>query len=359
MISIFALVCTILIPQSFAENFWRTPFFKWDKSPTMCAFEPSDSMFSNLGTKMLTETENAVVDWQLKLNGENSGNNPWHMNLIKIPYAKISSYNTTNCDITVNFKPQPDVIDPSSYETGITRFENFPKVSVTIYYLGADLNINEYGGGSFVYNTYLATDPQIQSTVRHEIGHALGLAHYVVGDDELNRIYRGLEDSPSIMVENGLVGSGVTHYDITLLDIAEVKSIYGSNGFPVPQKQIPQNSSPSNIQTPKLITPINSSTPTPSPIITKPVPSKIPSWVKKNANWWSKETITDDEFVSGMQYLIQQGILKVQNVPVSNSGTTMPGWVRGNAGLWADGSISDYEFLRGIQYLISMGLIKV
>jgi len=38
---------------------------------------------------------------------------------------------------------------------------------------------------------------------------------------------------------------------------------------------------------------------------------EIPSWIKNNADWWSQGLISDDDFVKGIQYLIEQGIIKV------------------------------------------------
>jgi|SRR5579872_5798059 len=40
----------------------------------------------------------------------------------------------------------------------------------------------------------------------------------------------------------------------------------------------------------------------------------IPQWIKNNAKWWSDGTITDSEFLKGIQYLVQEGIIQV---PVS------------------------------------------
>ena len=38
---------------------------------------------------------------------------------------------------------------------------------------------------------------------------------------------------------------------------------------------------------------------------------EIPQWIKDNAKWWSEGLITDQDYINGLQYLIQQGILKV------------------------------------------------
>jgi len=37
----------------------------------------------------------------------------------------------------------------------------------------------------------------------------------------------------------------------------------------------------------------------------------IPSWIKNNAGWWASNQIDDRSFVSGLQWLISNGIMKV------------------------------------------------
>ncbi len=37
----------------------------------------------------------------------------------------------------------------------------------------------------------------------------------------------------------------------------------------------------------------------------------VPGWIKNNADWWSQGLISDDDFVKGIQYLVEQGIIKV------------------------------------------------
>ena len=89
--------------------------------------------------------------------------------------------------------------------------------------------------------------------------------------------------------------------------------------------------------------------------------SSIPNWIKNTAKWWSDGTVSDSEFVQAMQYLIQQGIIKI---PQSTQSITMqsspiPQWIKTNAGWWANGQISDDDFIKGIQYLITDGIIKI
>jgi hypothetical protein len=98
---------------------------------------------------------------------------------------------------------------------------------------------------------------------------------------------------------------------------------------------------------------------TPNQLISNPE-IKIPDWIKNNANWWSKDLIGDTEFVSGIQYLIKEGIMTIPETPsIQPTGEDIPGWIKNNAGWWAEGLIQDTEFVSGIQYLISNGIMHV
>lgn len=90
-------------------------------------------------------------------------------------------------------------------------------------------------------------------------------------------------------------------------------------------------------------------------------PTVIPHWIKNTAGWWSTGAVSDSEFVSAMQYLIQQGILKIPQTTQSSllQSSQIPTWIKTNAGWWANGQISDDEFIKGIQYLITNGIIKI
>ncbi len=91
-----------------------------------------------------------------------------------------------------------------------------------------------------------------------------------------------------------------------------------------------------------------------------PADVKIPLWVKNNAKWWASGTIDDQNFLSGIQYLIKNGIIVVPSTHSSNQPQQqIPSWIRNSAGWWASGEISDSDFVKGLQYLISNDIIKV
>jgi len=60
----------------------------------------------------------------------------------------------------------------------------------------------------------------------------------------------------------------------------------------------------------------------------------LPDWIKKNAEWWSKDQITDDEFYKGIEYLINNGIIRIPLTAAADQSTNeIPGWVKKNAAL--------------------------
>ena len=95
--------------------------------------------------------------------------------------------------------------------------------------------------------------------------------------------------------------------------------------------------------------------------------SVIPSWIKNNAGWWASGMITEDEFLKGIEYLINENIILIDTttdekayIPTDTSDTKrVPDWVKNNAGWWAGDVIGDSDFLNGIKYLINKGIILV
>ncbi|MBI3623524.1 polysaccharide deacetylase family protein [Candidatus Pacearchaeota archaeon] len=89
-------------------------------------------------------------------------------------------------------------------------------------------------------------------------------------------------------------------------------------------------------------------------------PILIPSWIKNNAVWWTNGQISDSDFISGIQYMIQNNIIIIQNLPqIRESGDqVIPSWIKDNAGAWAENKISDSDFVKGIEFLVQHGIIR-
>ena len=100
----------------------------------------------------------------------------------------------------------------------------------------------------------------------------------------------------------------------------------------------------------------------------------IPDWIRNNAKWWSEGAIGDSDFTSGIQFMIKENIMIIPDLPEEvtqmelkdekramgmEREQNVPDWVRNNAGWWADGLISDDDFVSGIKYLVEQGIIQV
>jgi len=86
----------------------------------------------------------------------------------------------------------------------------------------------------------------------------------------------------------------------------------------------------------------------------------IPSWIKDNAKSWSSSAITDSEFIGGIEYLSEEGLIIVS--PIENSSIheqKIPDWIKNNAKWWADDLISDQDYVKSIQYLVTKGIIRI
>ena len=87
---------------------------------------------------------------------------------------------------------------------------------------------------------------------------------------------------------------------------------------------------------------------------------QIPSWVKNNAGWWADGTISESEFLQGIQFLIKEEIIIIPPTSVEEQKSqNVPEWVKSNAGWWANGDIDDNSFVQGIQFLIKTGLVSI
>lgn len=93
----------------------------------------------------------------------------------------------------------------------------------------------------------------------------------------------------------------------------------------------------------------------------KSVTPTVPSWIQNNAGWWSKGLIGEEDFLSGIQFLINQGIIQVSisNDLQQSSLPFVPNWVKDTAGWWAEGKVTDQDFLNGIKFLVENQIIKV
>ena len=104
------------------------------------------------------------------------------------------------------------------------------------------------------------------------------------------------------------------------------------------------------------------------PISSAQEDTQIPDWIKNVASWWANGEISENEFLTGIEYLINNNIISVSFIPcsiitedqnVSSSTGLVPNWVKNNAKWWSEDLIGDTDFINGLDYLIEGQIIKI
>jgi hypothetical protein len=92
---------------------------------------------------------------------------------------------------------------------------------------------------------------------------------------------------------------------------------------------------------------------------------QIPQWVRDNAKGYGNGQLDDHKlletyFLAGIEYLVEKGVLTADLAEeTKNQEYKIPDWVKNNAKWWTDNKISDEEFLNGMQYLIENQIIDI
>jgi len=97
-------------------------------------------------------------------------------------------------------------------------------------------------------------------------------------------------------------------------------------------------------------------------IVESEITHQVPDWIRDNAKWWAGGKIDDFTFVQGIEWLINEGAMSTDEIASYEKSVDLrdiPSWIKNNAGWWADGLLSDNDFLNGIKYLVEHGIIIV
>ncbi len=90
------------------------------------------------------------------------------------------------------------------------------------------------------------------------------------------------------------------------------------------------------------------------------IPEFIPEWVKDNALGWADGKTAESDFVSGIEYMLNEKIIYVPDLPEKASTTdkeAVPDWIKNNAKWWANEQIDEDEFVNSLKFLIQEGII--
>jgi len=214
----------------------------------------------------------------------------------------------------------------------------------------------EYKQAIVIYDTILELIPYNISTLKMK-----GIALSNLGQDEnslsyhqssLKQFYRILQHDPNDVIALAGMGVGFGY----LGEYQESKQ-YFQKAFEV---------KPDSVVITNYIEFIDSViqkypyTPTEKPIPISLKLAYIPTWIKNNAGWWGEGIIADSDFITGIKYLIENGIIEID--PPESSGLSsepIPTWVKNNASWWAADQISNEDFLSGIFFMIQNGIMII
>ena len=246
---IVSVLLVATMPKVQASGYLPNPF-KLKHTPTLCEIEPENEKTPFLGIMMLSTTHDSVNEWLTQLNQGLGNKTVWNINEVQIPPSIQNGYNYTNCDIQMRYYPEPhNKTDVFETDATITYDKKNSKASVIIYYqeIQQKLEPSSNYGFEYVpqYSENVTSYYRLKQIISHEIGHALGLAHYHETNQELMKKWiSGEELPPSIMVE--VQGANAKNFGVTQMDVNQIKLKYGQNGFGV-QKAfgVPHETSPS------------------------------------------------------------------------------------------------------------------
>ena len=208
----------------------------------------------------------------------------------------------------------------------------------------------EYRQAVRIYESLLENNPNNVSLLKMK---AIALSN---SGDELNALkdfYKIIQQDPNNMM--ALTGMGVSFGNL-----GEYRE--ASNYLENALKEDPDNKTIKNYK--KIIDEINMKyryVPTEKPVSTAVKNNgEVPIWIKSVVSLWGLEKITDDDFLSILEYLIEKDIIKIptESSFENTKELKMLSWVKGNLILWSQGEIPNSEFFKNMDWLLENKFIK-
>ncbi|MFM8659330.1 MAG: hypothetical protein ACKOCQ_05280 [Candidatus Nitrosotenuis sp.] len=212
---------------------------KFEGVPTFCTNEPPQGtgIPESLVPYLMKRTKSNVDAWIGPLKSISMRSANWDVNYIEISRDKQANFDYTKCNVVITFlKSAPE--GASGVEVLGREYFRDGKSNVEIYYQGYGVCETKDSAWTYWY-TCKQDSPKLvvamEAILRHELGHAMGLGHYI--SEELF-LTGGLGHPSSIMVPVLDLLASPTHVpldpelmEIMPVDLAKLKEIYGDNGW--------------------------------------------------------------------------------------------------------------------------------
>lgn len=231
------LVMTFVFSPVYAEIYYPTNEYRVPQPPRYCIIEPTgyDDSFKTKITKIL---DNAVHEWNTAISEFITGfdTHPilWKLESTVMTEDKFSS---SDCEIKISFKNESDDVSGTFHTLGYFQYRT-----------------DGINGDIVLFTKELSLD-SLRIVGLHEIGHSLGLGHYVSDDNEQNERWVSKNRlTPSIMIP---VLNIYNNSEIMDVDLRKLVSTYGAEGFyAFSSKQPPVIPTPTPSPPPKFTPPL-------------------------------------------------------------------------------------------------------
>ena len=242
IIILFLILLTTSTQEAFAQFYYDEINHRLTQNPVVCTLEFSDSSLPQANQILVNEAKLAVKDWEKKLVDHTGNPQDWAMDFRVITIDDPQRFLVDAfCDIIIRFEREAPPEDGFEY-VGYTDLYPFGLSDITIFYLEIVYVYEEELIDGQMWNIPVPShygnsiDPYVGETLRHELGHSMGLAHIPADSKNSGWDYdsEGIPVGRSIMIDDFEEFPPEGYFEIRAYDIQAVIGWYGDDGFSDP-----------------------------------------------------------------------------------------------------------------------------